>query len=293
MTVPARIFSRVLVPLDGSSTAEFAIRFAVDLASRHTAELLLLYLEYLPAPAEGAQTASPDAQAAGHIREYLDRLRREIRAAGVPVQDHVVGSRDLPGALLRFIEAERVSVIVMSTQGHTGMLRWLLGGDVERALSNLPVPIMLVRPSYQKIVVPLDGSRWSESAIPRAVELARVHGAELILVHVYPSHLADYADQWALAGQQQIADQAVEQMHEQLIALRNRLRQEGLRAREVLIRGSNPAQAICDFVESEDGISLVVMSTHGRTGLARWLVGSVAQSVLKCARCPVMLVHPE
>ena len=146
---------------------------------------------------------------------------------------------------------------------------------------------------YQRIVVPLDGSRWSESAIPRAAELARVHDAELVLLHVYQPRGSDYADQWALAGQQQIADQAYEGMQEQLVALRNSLRQEGLRAREVIIRGGNPAQAICDYVEAEEGISLVVMSTHGRTGLARWLMGSVAQQVIKHARCPVMLVQPD
>ena len=115
--------------------------------------------------------------------------------------------------------------------------------------------------------MPLDGSKWSESAIPRAVELARVHDAELVLLHVYQSKAGDYAGQWALAGQQQIADQTYEQMADQLIALRNRLRQEGLRVRDVMIRGGNPAQVICDFVESEEGISMIVMSTHGRTGL--------------------------
>jgi nucleotide-binding universal stress UspA family protein len=183
--------------------------------------------------------------------------------------------------------------MVMSTQGRAAMTRWLFGSGVEKALTSFPVPIMLVRPMYQRIVVPLDGSKWSESALPRATELARVHDAELVLLHVYQSKSGDYAGQWALAGQQQIADQAYEQMREEMIAIRNRLRQQGLRAREVIIRGGNPAQTICDFVESEEGISMIVMSTHGRAGLTRWLVGSVAQTVLKNSRSPVTLVHPE
>ncbi len=290
---PARIYNRLLVLLDGSSAAEFAIRFASDLATKHDADLVLLYLEHL-----SGQTADPDARGdsardqAG-INAYLEGLRKELRAADVRTYIQYTAGHDLAEALYKVIDSERISAVVMSTQGRTAMLRWLFGSGVERAINNFPVPLLLVRPMYQRIVVPLDGSRWSESAIPRAAELARVHDAELVLLHVYQPRSGDYAGQWALAGQQQIADQAYEQMQEQLIALRNSLRQEGLRAREVIVRGGNPAQAICDYVETEEGISLVVMSTHGRTGLARWLMGSVAQEVIKHARCPVMLVQPD
>jgi nucleotide-binding universal stress UspA family protein len=293
MIVPARIYNRVLVPLDGSSAAEFAIRFASDLALKHDAELILLYLDYLPVPVGEADRVENGARSREQIEAYLDGLRKGLRAAGIRTHSEHVSTRDLAGALYKLIESGRVSAVVMSTQGRAAMMRWLFGSGVERALHEFPVPLLLVRPMYQRIIVPLDGSRWSESAIPRASELARVHDAELVLLHVYQPKGGDYAGQWALAGQQQIAEQSLGQMQEQLIAMRNRLRAEGLRAREVILRGSNPAQAICDFVASEDGISMVVMSTHGRTGLARWLVGSVAQQVIRQARCPVTLVHPD
>jgi nucleotide-binding universal stress UspA family protein len=293
MTIPARIYNRVLVPLDGSVPAEFAIRFAADLASKHDAELVLLYLEYLPLKIGDTGADSPNGDKAEQIETYLDDLRKEALGMGVRVQAQRVESRDLAETLFTFIEAERISAVVMSTQGRAGMMRWLFSSSVEQALNSMPVPIMLVRPIYRRIVVPLDGSKWSESAIPRAAELARVHDAEIVLLHVYQSSGGDYADQWALAGQQQIANQAHEEIHEQLVSLRNRLRQEGLRAREVIIRGANPAQTICEFVESENGISMIVMTTHGRTGLSRWLVGSVAQDVIKTTRAPVRLVQPE
>ncbi len=294
MAVPARIYNRVLVPLDGSTAAEFAIRFGADLALKHDAELVLLYLEHVTVPVgDSGEHGDSDGPTPDQIRDYLAGLRREIRVSGARVQEQMLQSRDLRGALLQFIETERISAVVLSTQGRIGMLRWLFGSHVEKALESMPVPVMLVRPLYQKIVVPLDGSRWSESAVPRAVEIARVHDAELILLHVYQPKTGDYAGQWALAGQQQIADQTYDQLREQLISLRNRLRLEGLQVREVMVRSGNPAQAIVDFVESEDGINMVVMSTHGRTGLSRWLLGSVAQKVLRSARCPVTLVHPD
>lgn len=293
MTVPARIYSRVLVPLDGSTAAEFAIRFGVDLASKHDAELILLYLYHVPAQVDGTAPAGSQGPSLDQLQAYLDKLQREARSFGVPVDGQVIQAHDLAGALLKVIDTERISVLVMSTQGRIGMLRWLFGTTIEKALSSLPVPLLLVRPMYQKVIVPLDGSRWSETAIPRAAEIARVHDAELILLHVYQSKSGDYAGQWALAGQQEIAEQTFDQVNEALIGMRNRLRIEGVRAREVILRGGNPAQTICDFVESEEGISMIVMSTHGRTGIARWLMGSVAQSVIKNARCPVTLVHPD
>lgn len=292
MPYSARLYTRVLVPLDGSSAAEFAIRFGADLAQKHQAELLLLHLRRLDVMAPAGAAADSDESAA-QIEAYLEELRKEIRADGVSVQSHTLSSHDLRAALLDFIEAERVSAVVLSTQGRTPLLRWLFGGDVQQTLDRFPVPVMLVRPVYQNIIVPLDGSKWSESAIPRAVEVARLHNAQLVLFHVYQPKGRDYAGDWALAGHQEIAEQSYEKMHEQMIALRNRLRQEGLKAREVIVRGGNPAQAIIEFVESEDGISLVVMSTHGRTGLSRWLMGSVAGTVIREARCPVTLVYPD
>lgn len=286
MSTPTRLYTRILVPIDGSSAAEFAIRFARDLASKHQAELILLYLNTVTPPPDNAQQSPAEDR-----QMYLDRLRKEYHTDDVTLRTEIVVSHNLREALFKFIDTERVSAVVLSTRGRTSMLRWLFGSAIESTLDGFPVPLMLVRPIYQKIVVPMDGSKWSESAIPRAVEIARLHDAELLLLHVYQPKGGDYAAEWALAGQQQIADQSIEQMREQLVALRNLLRQEGLRAGEVLIQGSNPAQAICDFVASEDGIILIVMSTHGRTGLSRWLMGSVAQNVIKNSRSPVMLVH--
>jgi nucleotide-binding universal stress UspA family protein len=289
----SRIYSRVLVPLDGSLAAEFAIRFAADLARSHEADLLLVYLHVPPAKTATSEIAASETQQREEITKYLSDVRKEQRDLGIRAYDYYLESRDLAEVLFKFVDNERVSAIVMSTQGKTAMLRWLFGSNLEKTLNNMPVPLMLVRPLYQRIVVPLDGSQWSESALPRAVELARVHDAELVLLHVYQSTSADYAGQWALAGQQQIADQSYQQMHDKLIALRNGLRQQGLRVREVILRGGNPAQVIRDFVETEEGISMIVMSTHGRTGLSRWLAGSVAQDVIKNSRSPVTLVHPD
>ncbi|WP_119071778.1 universal stress protein [Aggregatilinea lenta] len=289
MPVASLAYQRILVPLDGSETAEFAVPYAVDLANRHNAELVLLYLQYLPALTSEADDAEQIAQAKASVVD----LRNRLHADGVHAREAMLESRNLSESLFQFVEAEHVSVVVMSTQGHMPMLRWLFGSQFETALTTSPVPVMLVRPVYHKIVVPLDGSGWSESAIGPATELARAHNAEIVLLHVYQSPVSEYEAQLSLAGHQQLSDQTYDQMRDQLVSLRNTLRHEGLRAEEHIIRSNNPAQAISDFVQNEEGVAMIVMSTHGRTGISRWLFGSVAQKVIKNLRCPVTLVRPD
>lgn len=292
MRIPTPAYQTILVSLDGSDVAEYAIPHAVDVARVHRSRLLLVCLadviepEAAGLPLAAGQPTCQDAQS------RLQTLRQQLREDNFDVETRVIEGPEPRAALEQLIEREGVQLIVMSTQGWTGMLRWVFGPDVEAALNNLPVPLLLVRPTTYKIVVPLDGSSWSESAIPQAQEIARAFDAEIILLHIFQSPASDYADQLALAGQQEAAERPYEQIRDTLIALRNTLRREGIRAREHIIRSNNPAQAIVDFVEGETGVSMVVMSTHGRTGISRLLMGSVAQKVVKNLRCPVTLVHP-
>lgn len=145
---------------------------------------------------------------------------------------------------------------------------------------------------YQKILVPLDGSGWGQRAIPHAVEIARnFQGCELILLHVFTPPAREYADQIALGRGDDQVQQVREQMKQYLIGLRSELRNESVTVRTHLIEGTGVAHLICDYVHSE-GIDLVVMSTHGRTGLKRLLFGSVARDVMECLDVPVLLVQP-
>lgn len=145
---------------------------------------------------------------------------------------------------------------------------------------------------YDKILVPLDGSGWSQRAVPHAVDIARDNQSELILLHVFRAPAYEYTDQLALAGQDALASTAREDIKQYLIGLRTELRDEKLTVRTHLIEGSSVAHLICNYVNSE-GIDLIVMSTHGRSGIARFLFGSVTNQVMQCVRVPVLLIHPE
>lgn len=145
---------------------------------------------------------------------------------------------------------------------------------------------------YKKIVVPLDGSGWSRRALPHAVDIARANGSELILLHVFRPLASDYADTLVLAGQEGQIQQLREAMEQTLTGMASDLRNESIPVRIHIIEGAGVASAICDYVRDED-IDLVVMSTHGRTGLARFLFGSVASKVMEGIKVPALLIHPD
>jgi len=146
--------------------------------------------------------------------------------------------------------------------------------------------------SYRKIVVPLDGSGWSEYAIPHAADIARAHNAEIILLHVYRPPTQDYVDSLALAGQMEGAEQLRDQMAQKLTSLCHELRSEGVNAHAQLIQGTGVVDLLCEFITSEKA-DLVVMTTRGHTGLARALFGSTARAVLERVTVPVSLLQPS
>jgi nucleotide-binding universal stress UspA family protein len=144
---------------------------------------------------------------------------------------------------------------------------------------------------YQRIVVPLDGSPLAEEALATATRMAEVTGASLHLVRVVDftrlENLGPYA--WALeyAGTQQVMDDEAAAADEYLAAVRQRLGERGLNPTYEVRRG----RVVRELTEVARPDDLVVMASHGRTGLARWFLGSVAEEMLRHSRVPVLLVR--
>jgi nucleotide-binding universal stress UspA family protein len=145
---------------------------------------------------------------------------------------------------------------------------------------------------YKKIVVPIDGSGWSERAIPHAVDIAQNNQSELILLHVFKPPASEYVGEIALANQDDQLQQLREEAKQHLMGIRNKIRSEKVTVRVQFIEGTGVAGIICDYINSE-GVDLVVMSSHGRTGINRWLFGSVAQKVMQEVNVPVMIIRPD
>jgi nucleotide-binding universal stress UspA family protein len=143
---------------------------------------------------------------------------------------------------------------------------------------------------YKKILVPLDGSSLAERAINHAAEIARGTGAEVIFLQVVQVPLGKVPEAGAseeVTSIQEVAAQAKAYLN--MVA--SRIGKEGVRVRTVVLEGAADG-AILGFAHSED-VDILVMSTHGRTGLSKALMGSVAEKVMLTTKRPVMLVKPE
>ncbi len=149
---------------------------------------------------------------------------------------------------------------------------------------------------FERILVPLDGSRLAERALQPAVSLATAPDHELFLLRVPeaktmfepgPSGLFDYGLLWP----QQALERSAQESREYLQALSRRVSGSAMRLRILLSEG-DPASVIVDTASLE-GIDLIVMSSHGYSGIARWVMGSVVERVLRAARCPVLIVRSE
>jgi nucleotide-binding universal stress UspA family protein len=147
---------------------------------------------------------------------------------------------------------------------------------------------------YKKILVPLDGSDLAEAALPHARTLAQCYDAEIVLLRVPVPHLREHPPTMgqlfpdAIAQQEELVQQHIQDYLERAAGP---FHECGVRV-NIEMRAGHVADAILD-VADEGGVDLIVMSTHGRSGLSRWLIGSVANKVVHGAKVPVLLVRPS
>jgi len=142
---------------------------------------------------------------------------------------------------------------------------------------------------YKRILVPLDGSALAEAALPHAESLAQQYGGYVILLRVVVSPYAIVAPDLVLAGTDVNQKQFVEQAGQYLQGVAGRLQARGIGTKSAICEGP-VAEAILNHAKAENA-ELIVMSTHGRGGVSRWVYGSVADRVLQAAPCPILLIR--
>ena len=300
------MFKRILVPLDGSPLAETALAPATALAQRFGAELLLvrtILVHVFP----GADPGPAQLDALREAQTYLEHISYRVEATGVKVQTAI--PYDTPSSgITDQAEFRHVDLIVMSTHGrkwvdallhpsvtmqvlqHTSapILAWK---HAETAAETPQLPRFMTDPAAP-IVVPLDGSLLAESALPIAEGLSERFGNPLLLVSVaepprIPIGPYDYPAM--LAG---IDETAIAETRAYLKRKQQEITGRGRQAETESAMGS-PAASIEDCIQNKNA-GLIVIASHGRGGLGRWLLGSVAQQVLRDTETPVLLVrfHP-
>lgn len=284
---------KILVPLDGSRLADGVLAHVRRLAAREPTDVTFLHVvpEFLAAHDEKARRAEVDE----HFASIGGLLGRE----GVTVHRALVVAPDAAERIVETARTQGMDLIAMSTHGRTGLDRWVRGSVAERVLRAATVPVYAVNPrgvlvegdqvgGWTRILVPLDGSERAQRVLPLAGEFALASGpqAELVLLHVDEPEVPGVhpVDEVAARGAQARADAA-------LASCRDRLLQAGLEHVRIVGRfGRDPAHEVLETAR-ELGADLIAIASHGRTGLARWRFGSVAERVLREAAAPLLVVR--
>jgi nucleotide-binding universal stress UspA family protein len=292
------MYHTILVPLDGSAFGERALPMAETLA-RATGANVVLMRAASASTLLGADAAEAQCQAVEEAQAYLSALATGLSDRGLHVEV-AAPYGDAADAILMEASLRGADLVVMCTHGRSGLGRWIYGSVAEKVLTHSPAPVLLVHPTGEvttlgpeaaktPILIPLDGSAFAEAALPHAATLARMFGGSILLVRAVGLPIAAYS--YPEMGL--VQESLEEEQHEAetyLAEVAQRLRGDGLTVQTV-VREGWPADIIT-YRGAERGSRLVVMATHGRTGIVRLLLGSVALAVIRRCPLPVLLIRP-
>jgi nucleotide-binding universal stress UspA family protein len=277
---------RILVPLDGSPLAEAALPVATSLGGHPGSGLRLVWAVGLEVPLD-AQDAGRD-----EARAYLARTARLLEARGLPDVGWAVWDGEPVPVILNAATRERATLIAMSTHGRSGIERLRFGSVAEGVARLAPVPVLLVRSATPwlpgpgaPILVPLDGSQRSEAVLPVVERLMVPYRVTVALLHAVEPGPAVGPSGVDLVGGDE--PRRIAEAEAYLAEVAARLEARGLHATRSVQTGF-PVDVI-ERAARATPPSLIAMSTHGRTGLGRLLLGSVAEHVARGASVPVLL----
>jgi nucleotide-binding universal stress UspA family protein len=294
------MYRRILVPLDGSKVAEQVLPYARYLAGKLKIPVDLLAVVDVVGMTGSMETSNArnlDAFVAENVRRsetYLEKIGKTFAGAS----GHTVMKGKPEEVVIKTAASYGDMLIAMATHGRSGLNRWLLGSVAEKVLRGTINPLLLVRATehsksegeitIKRVIVPLDGSPLAEKVLPHISALAKPLAFETVLLRAYNlrqvlSTFEDYIPDWDA-----LEAEAMGEAMSYLDSKVRELKSQGLA--EVSTRTSEReiAQEIID-VASEPN-SLIAMSTHGRTGAKRWVMGSVTEKVVRHSTSPVLVI---
>lgn len=297
----------IMIPLDGSAFGEYALSLGLGIARRAGARVRMVHVCEPPPRGrffEGAPRTDPAADQARAGR-YLSQMAAFLSAEWeVPITTAVLHGS--PAETLRAeAEARQVDLVVMTSHGYGPLTRLWLGSVAHALARTLPMPLLITRPraestdllehvaepALQRVLLPLDGSPLGEAALEPALALGGLMGAQYTLVQAIDPPVLGYAPAAYVGGlDQQVLEQMRAAGQEYLDKAAARLRAQGAQVATNLLVGP-PALAVVSYAR-EHAFDLIAMATHGRSGAARLLLGSVAEQVLQGTSLPVLMYRP-
>jgi len=304
------MYRTILVPLDGSPFAEHALPLALNLARRAGAALrlvhvysptALVYPELYPVDGDSFECEIKTGQ-----RIYLEGVVRRIAEVALVPTTFDILEGDVAPTIQQ--EAARINadLVVMTTHGRGQVARFWLGSVADRLIRDLPAPLLLMQPTddeidwkrdplLRHILVPLDGSALAEQIVEPAVALGSLAEADYTLVRVIapppPAHRED-SDPTRAERRRLQHEKLQKEAQQYLDHVGSRLQERSLQVATTVASGSSPAAAILHRAV-QPKVDLIALATHGRSAVARMVLGSVADKVIRGSTLPVLVHRPS
>lgn len=294
------MYERILVTLDGSQLAEVAIPYVEELAGRLGGEIILL------------NVCRPEQEPFNNMHEiYLQdmahKLERGVKKKFPRCEECKVTGVVIAGepsdVIFDYVEKNDIKMIVMATHGGSGPRVWMLGSVVDKVVRAVNIPTLVIRVErglpdkvrkglINRILLPLDGSDAGRTIVPYAAALAKRLKASITLfgmVQKVATAPINYSDIKRIRRMEKEEDK---RMRAFIGEVETELRGDGIPVKHVVTLGENAAEEILELGKKVEA-DLVVVATHGRSAIARWFLGSVAEAVLLEGDLPVLMMRKE
>ena len=306
------MFEKILLPLDFSEASEIVVPYAEELAGKLGSEVILHYVR-----------AQDHEELEHFFLGYLDSLAETIKqnvkkksAKEIKLTTEVTTGEPSQN-ICELVSKNKIDLIIMASVSAAGLkIGKMLGSVTDHVCHTVPIPVLLIRPQpaqlttkrnlFNKILIPIDGSELSKRALTVGQEAAAQLKIPIVLFEmatvVYPSRGTPYINGTDYIKINERDEQVIEynyakmnQAEErgvlaELISIEKKLRDKGLTVDYRITSGIDAAKEIIQ-ISKEVGSDLIIMSTHGRSGLDRWLMGSVAEKVFRYGEVPLLLVN--
>jgi len=283
---------KLLLATDGSQFSEGAIREAIRLAKRCSSKLAVIsVIETNPE----YETIAPQLleKSEKTAREHLESVKKQAKQEGVDIVTSILEGEDSYNYIAEEAARTKSSMIIMGRRGRTGLKRLAMGSTTARVIGHAPCNVLVVPKAatvaFKNIVVATDGSNYSAAAASEAIGIAKQNNSKLTVIAVVPAELATPTDiDVSMTQQELIADKEMRVAEKNAKAVKEAAAQAGVAVQAFVMTGK-PADAIIETAK-EKSADLVVLGSHGRTGLERLLMGSVAERVIVLSDCAVLVV---
>jgi Universal stress protein UspA and related nucleotide-binding proteins len=332
------MFHKILVPLDGSQRAEHALPIAARIARASKATIVLVriifptiayeYTRYTSFPfVTSEMNREADDEELELATEYLKQQAASEDLKGLTIEMHTATNALVAEELLATANRSKADLIVMCSHGYTGLKRWALGSVATKLTMHCPVPVLILHneensatqiyastPQTMHIMVTLDGSELSETALGPAMQLgAALSAPEPVALHLtevltlptshIPEMLRRYNTEKARARLKEDTQQYLEGIKQRLLT-EEQVEPKPIVTTSVIVK-EDVAATLVEAAQQGDAkdkskegtphehIDLIALTTHGRSGLQRWALGSIATRILETSRVPLFIVHTK